>query len=216
MATLSSMPAKGGTGTFEAQRPDPVAEATGLNTAQSLEARVWRNEPAPSAQTRQLAREIAEFFQHENGALRAAADELESALLHASGSNYRRVQEAVATLRLLCGRFEEETRTRFRDEESIFFPLLEMKAPQLRGLVGELAAELERFRRALAEFRRELTVFNTTGELRYLPRLGREVARALRAYLDHEERGLLPALERGLARDNCPKLREVEDLHPGL
>lgn len=168
------------------------------------------------AGTSELAREIAEFFQHENGALRAAADELESALLHASGSNYRRVQEAVATLRLLCGRFEEETRTRFRDEESIFFPLLEMKAPQLRGLVGELAAELERFRRALAEFRRELTIFNTTGELRHLPRLGREVARALRAYLDHEERGLLPALERGVARDNCPKLREVEDLRPGL
>ena len=47
-----------------------------------------------------LAREIAEFFQHENGALRAAADELESALLHASGSNYRRVQEAMATVAL--------------------------------------------------------------------------------------------------------------------
>ena len=217
MATPSSMPAKGRTATFEAGRSDPVADATGLNTAQSLEAGVWNYEREPRAQTRQLAREIAEFFQHENGALRAAADELESALLHASGSNYRRVQEAVATLRLLCGRFEEETRTRFRDEESIFFPLLEMKAPRRAGgLVGELAAELERFRRALAEFRRELTVFNTTGELRHLPRLGREVARALRAYLDHEERGLLPALELGAVRDNCPKLREVEDLRPGL
>ena len=145
-----------------------------------------------------LARDSADFYPRENGALRAAADGLESALLHASGSNYRRVQEAVATLRLLCARFEEETRTRFRDEESIFFPLLEMMAPQLRGLVGELTGELERFRRALAEFRRELTIFNTSGELRHLPRLGREVARALRVFLDHEEQHLLPALQTNL------------------
>lgn len=69
-----------------------------------------------------------------------------------------------------------------------------MKAPQLRGLVGELMGELERFRRALAEFRRELTIFNTSGELRHLPRLGHELARALRAFLDHEEQQLLPAL----------------------
>jgi hypothetical protein len=177
--------------------------------------RLGRAEEA-SAGTRALAQEIAEFFQHENGALRAAADELESALLHASGSNYRRVQEAVATLRLLCGKFEAEMQTRFRDEESIIFPLLEMKAPQLRGLVGELGAELERIRRALAEFRRELTVFNTTGELRHLPQLGRELTRALRAYLDGEERELLPALERGLARVDSRWLREVEVLSPRL
>lgn len=145
-------------------------------------------------ETRVLAREIAEFFQHENGALRAASDELEGALLHAGGSNYRRVQEAVATLRLLCGRFEVEARSRFRDEESIFFPLLEMKAPHLRAQVGELKGELDRFRRALAEFRRELTIFNTSGELRHLPRLGRDLARTLRAYLDHQEQQLLPAL----------------------
>lgn len=179
----------------------------------SEQAPAWRMRSPESggrAGTRQLAREITEFFQHENGALRAAADELESALLHASGSNYRRVQEAVATLRLLCARFEEETRTRFRDEESVFFPLLELKAPQLRGLVGELTGELERFRRALAEFRRELTIFNTSGELRHLPRLGREVARALRVYLDHEEQEMLPALQRGLARDDWRWLREVE------
>lgn len=141
-----------------------------------------------------LARDSTDFYPRENGVLRAAADELESALLHTGGSNYRRVQEAVATLRLLCAKFEKETRTRFRDEESILFPLLEMKAPQLRGLVGELTGELDRFRRALADFRRELTIFNTSGELRHLPRLGREVARALRVYLDHEEQQLLPAL----------------------
>lgn len=179
----------------------PMATArrhNAFSSGQSLPARVRNLGGENRAETRQLAREIADFFQHENGALRAAADEMESALLHASGSNYRRVQEAVATLRLLCARFEDETQTRFRDEESIFFPLLEMKAPQLRGLVGELSGELDRFRRALAEFRRELTIFNTSGELRHLPRLGRELTRALRAFLDHEEQQLLPALLRNL------------------
>lgn len=216
MATASSRAIEGGMGELEARKPTPVGEATGLNAAQLLASRGRGSAPEREPGTRELAREIAEFFQHENGALRAAADELESALLHAGGSNYRRVQEAVATLRLLCGRFEEEARSRFRDEESIFFPLLEMKAPQLRGLVGELTSDLERFRRALAEFRRELTIFNTSGELRHLPRLGREVARALRAFLDHEEQELLPALERSVARGDCRRLREAEASPPRL
>lgn len=145
-----------------------------------------------------LARDIGEVYEQENGALRATADELETALQHASGSNYRRVQEAVGTLRLLCTRLEEESRTRFRHEDSVVFPLVELKAPQLRGLVGELECEMLRFRRALANFRRELTIFNTTGELRHLPRLGRELARSLRAVLDHEEKRLLPALQKNL------------------
>jgi hypothetical protein len=189
---------------------------SGVGAGRPLPERRGFLESAPGAETRQLAREIGEFFQRENGALRAAAEELEAALLAASSSDYRRVQEAVAALRRLSGRFEAETRTRFRDEESVFFPLLEMKAPHLRGLVGELAAELERFRRALAEFRRELTVFNTTGELRHLPRLGRELARALRGCLDHEEQKLLPALlgnlsggERSRLRDELPAFARV-------
>ena len=147
-----------------------------------------------------LARDIADLYQQENGALRATADELESALQHASGSNYWRVQEAVGTLRLLCARLEEENQTRFRHEGSVVFPLVELKAPQLCGLVGELEGELDRFRRVLADFRRELTIFNTTGELRHLPRLGRELARALRALLDHEEQQLLPALQKALTQ----------------
>lgn len=86
-----------------ARRNDPFA------SGQTLPGRTRSSSRGNGAGTRQLVREIADFFQHENGALRAAADELENALLHASGSNYRRVQEAVATFRLLCARFEEET-----------------------------------------------------------------------------------------------------------
>jgi hemerythrin-like domain-containing protein len=83
-----------------------------------------------------------------------------------------------------------------REEENCLYPTVECKLPRLRVLVGELRSEHEQFREAFQEFRRELIHFNASGQLRELPRLGRELVRRLRQHVEREERELHPVLVR--------------------
>lgn len=116
----------------------------------------------------------------------------ETALGQLDGSGYEQCQRAVHVLREMCTFFEHATLHHLREEEAVLYPVVAHKLPRLRGLILEFHREHDVFRQRFEEFRRELTRFNTTGELLALPRLGGELVALLRAHMEREERELLP------------------------
>lgn len=134
--------------------------------------------------------ELLDTLLTEHGRLQQNLREWEAALSQASGSSYGHCQHAVSVLRELCRVVEHELRHHMREEETVLYAAAENRLPRLRGLVGELRHEHDVFRQLFEEFRRELVRFNTSGELRKLLPLGRELVQTLRRHVDREEREL--------------------------
>lgn len=139
-------------------------------------------------------REILEELLEEHARLRDRLRDWDAALSQTIGSTYSQSQHAVNVLRELCRFMEHQSRHHFHQEETVLYAAIEYKLPRLRGLVGELRHDHDVFRQAFEDFRRELIHFNATGELRHLPRLGRELVRLLRHHVGREERELHPLL----------------------
>jgi len=98
-------------------------------------------------------------------------------------------------LRELCGLLEQEAWQNFRVEETVLYPLLKQRCPELRKSLGRLCEEHEIILQKLKEFRAELVHFNANGESRRVQPLGEELASLLRCHGSHEADEILPLLQ---------------------
>lgn len=154
-------------------------------------------------------REILSGLQKQHAELREHLQEWDQALNYAGGGSYEQCQQAVTVLRTMCRFLETEVALHFREEEMVLYTTVKVKLPQHRALVGELQQEHEVIRQALEEARRELSHFDTTGELRELLRLGRELIADLRSHLEREERTLHPIILREFKEADWWELRRL-------
>lgn len=131
----------------------------------------------------------------DNQTLRLHLLELTMALFQVRSGAYGQAQSGLQSLRALCRVFQELEQQQFRREETVFYPSLEEAAPRLRGLLGELRRDLLAFRHAFESFREAVLIFNASGELGILPRVGQELAEILSRHLHRQEAELFPLLQ---------------------
>jgi len=154
-------------------------------------------------------KEILGQLLYEHTLLRDRLAEWTSALEHARNGNYEECQKAVSVLRNMCHYLESEMAHHIREEELVLYAAVKAKLPHLRDLVAELHQEHDVIRQALADVRRELHHFDSTGELRNLIRLAMEMIAYLRYHTDREERTLHPAVLRGFKEADWWELRRL-------
>ena len=142
-----------------------------------------------------LPLQVLEQQARDNQTLRLRLLELTMALFQVRGGAYGQVQSGLQSLRALCRAFQDFEQEQFRREETEFYPALEEVAPQLRGLLGELRSELNTFRRAFESFREAVLIFNASGELGSLPRVGQDLANIIGRHLHRQETELFPLLQ---------------------
>ena len=157
------------------------------------------------AATQAIAREplnagalpLAALEQHvlDNFALRQYLLELQTALIEIRSGSFLQVQHGMQTLRGLCRAFQDFAQWPFRREETLIYRPLEEALPVSRNLVGELRGELESFQRLFENFREAVLIFNASGELGRLPRLGQDVVNLLGKHLHRQEADLFPLLQ---------------------
>jgi hemerythrin-like domain-containing protein len=122
------------------------------------------------------------------------------ALAELTEGGYDQCCQAVFTLRSLCRNLAHALEQHFQQEETQLQPLVEEQTARLRRLWGDLRLEHAIFRRVVEEFQQELERFNSSGELRRLPLVGRDLVFSLRVHLDREENEFYPALAQAVAR----------------
>lgn len=154
-------------------------------------------------------REILFGLKRQHAELRDHLQEWAEALNFAGGGDYGQCQHAVTVLRDMCRFLETEMAHHFREEEMVLYTAVKTKLPDCRALVTDLQQEHEVIRQALEEVRRELSHFDTTGELRELLGLGRELIADLRGHLEHEERALHPVVLREFKEADWWELRRL-------
>jgi hypothetical protein len=131
----------------------------------------------------------------DNFALRQHLLELQTALIEIRSGSFVQVQHGLQTLRGLCRAFQDFAQWQFRREETVLYRRLEEAVPPLRHLLGELRGELESFQRLFEDFREAVLIFNASGELGRLPRLGQELVNLLGKHLHRQEAELFPLLQ---------------------
>jgi len=131
----------------------------------------------------------------DNWALRQHLLELQTALIEIRSGSFIQVQHGLQTLRSLCRVFQDFAQWQFRREETQLYRRLEEALPPLRHLVGELRGELESFQRLFESFREAVLIFNASGELGRLPRLGQDLVNLLGKHLHRQEAELFPLLQ---------------------
>ncbi len=131
----------------------------------------------------------------DNWALRQHVLELQTALIEIRSGSFGQVQHGMQTLRVLCRAFQDFAQWQFRREETLLYRPLEEALPPLRNLLGELRGELKSFQRIFENFREAVLIFNASGELGRLPRLGQDLVNLLGKHLHRQETELYPMLQ---------------------
>ncbi|MGH9787726.1 MAG: hemerythrin domain-containing protein [Candidatus Acidiferrales bacterium] len=131
----------------------------------------------------------------DNWALRQHVLELQTALIGIRSGSFTQVQHGMQTLRVLCRAFQDFAQWQFRREETLLYRPLEEALPPLRNLLGELRGELKSFQRIFENFREAVLIFNASGELGRLPRLGQDLVNLLGKHLHRQETELYPMLQ---------------------
>ncbi len=131
----------------------------------------------------------------DNWALRQHLLELQTALIEIRSGSFGQVQHGMQTLRGLCRAFQDFAQWQFRREETLLYRRLEEAVPSLCNLLGELRGDLALFQRTFENFREAVLIFNASGELGRLPRLGQEVVNLLGNHLHRQEAELFPLLQ---------------------
>ncbi len=131
----------------------------------------------------------------DNFALRQHLLELQTSLIEIHSGSFLQVQHGMQTLRGLCRAFQDFSQWQFRREETLIYRPLEEALPTLRHLLGELRGELESFQRLFEDFREAVLIFNASGEMGRLPRLGQDVVNLLGKHLYRQEAELYPMLQ---------------------
>ncbi len=131
----------------------------------------------------------------DNFALRQHILELQTALVEVRSGSFNQVQHGILTLRSLCRAFQDFAQWQFRREETVLYRRLEEAVPRLRHLLGELRGELASFQRAFERFREAVLIFNASGELGNVPRLGQDLVNLLGKHLHRQETELFPLLQ---------------------
>ncbi|HXE76374.1 MAG TPA: hemerythrin domain-containing protein [Candidatus Xenobia bacterium] len=137
-----------------------------------------------------------------NQTLRVHLLELTLALFQVRCGGYGHVQSGLQSLGALCRVFQEWEQEQFRREQAELYPALEEMSPRLRGLLGELRGDLIAFRRAFESFREAVLIFNASGELGELPRVGQGLANILGQHLHRQEAELFPLLQEWFEGDD--------------
>ncbi|MCI0720199.1 MAG: hemerythrin domain-containing protein, partial [Acidobacteria bacterium] len=119
--------------------------------------------------------------------LRQRLLDLDAVLCRTRDGGYSQCLDTLTALHDLCRFLIYEGQDAFEEEETHFYPILEGRQPQLRGLLADLRWEHDALREAIEEFSQALAHFNSTGNLHQLPRVGRKLASLFRRHLDREE-----------------------------
>lgn len=154
-------------------------------------------------------KEILDNFLEEHAQLRDRLLTWEIALGQIARGNYEQSRTGVSILFEMCHVLERISAHHLREEETVFYPIIEHKLPRLRGLLSEFQHEHDVFRQTFEEFRHGLSWFNASGELRDLPRLGQELTRTLRQHMEREERELLPLVLKEFEEKDWCELRRL-------
>lgn len=153
--------------------------------------------------------EIVVRWLSDHRALRERLLEWEAALKQTRGGNYVECRHAVHVLRDV-GRFlSYDSRVHFHREESILFPAVSACLPDCRPLVEGLRDEHDAIRVLFERFHRELTYFNSTGELRGLSRIGGELIDRVRSHLEREEAELHSVIRTDFCDDDWKTLSRL-------
>ena len=153
---------------------------------------------------------VAHLISDHNG-LRQRLLNWEAALNQAAAGNYGQCRQAVHVLREVGWYLEHHTPLHFRLEEQALYPVAAVRLPWCRALVDELCAEHSTIRESFERFRSELAHFNSSGDLRELTRLGRELIRIVRRHVEREEDELHTSIRAAFSEDDWEALAELAE-----
>ena len=152
---------------------------------------------------------VMDALLQENGSVRDRLLDLEEALTKVTVGSYSECRRAVYVMKNLCRFFEQDDRHLFHEKTFHLYSSAGEKVPGIQNLLEELYSEEKRLSRVLHKFHNELNYFNTSGQLRDLPMLGRELCHLLRRHLEHEQHDLYPVLLANFQMEDWKRLDEI-------